>query len=134
MFDVFANRLLVSSPSTSLLSWLISSVSQTARKSLKVSVRMKEMTTEGVTNTSRYTVITAACVLFIISICAFTIWLLYTILLFPQSVDSEDSDVDTGFYSDGDDTPPTKRKSLLVALRCETKDWTCCQSLFMQQS
>ncbi len=34
-------------------------------------------------------------------------------------VDSEeDSDVDTGFYSDGEEAPPPKRKSLLVALRC----------------
>lgn len=36
-------------------------------------------------------------------------------------VDSEDSDVDTGFYSDGEDAPPPKRKSLLVALRFPIK-------------
>lgn len=30
----------------------------------------------------------------------------------------EDSDVDTGFYSDGEEAPPQKRRSLLVALRC----------------
>ena len=36
-----------------------------------------------------------------------------------QLADSEeDSDVDTGFYSDGEEAPPAKRKSLLVALRC----------------
>ncbi|KAM6903300.1 cell division cycle-associated 7-like protein isoform 1-T1 [Lycodopsis pacificus] len=33
----------------------------------------------------------------------------------------EDSDVDTGFYSDGEDAPPPKRKSLLVALRFPVK-------------
>ncbi|XP_035038900.1 cell division cycle-associated 7-like protein [Hippoglossus stenolepis] len=33
----------------------------------------------------------------------------------------EDSDVDTGFYSDGDDAPPPKRRSLLVALRFPVK-------------
>lgn len=38
---------------------------------------------------------------------------------FLQMVDSEeDSDVDTGFYSDGEEARPPKRKSLLVALRC----------------
>ncbi|KAF1381518.1 hypothetical protein PFLUV_G00154830 [Perca fluviatilis] len=36
-------------------------------------------------------------------------------------VDSEDSDVDTGFYSDGEDAAPQKRKSLLVALRFPVK-------------
>lgn len=37
---------------------------------------------------------------------------------FLQMVDSEeDSDVDTGFYSDGEEAPPPKRRSLLVALR-----------------
>ncbi|KAL7382576.1 hypothetical protein ABVT39_024567 [Epinephelus coioides] len=37
-------------------------------------------------------------------------------------VDSEeDSDVDTGFYSDGEEAPPPKRKSLLVALRFPVK-------------
>ncbi|XP_008296433.1 cell division cycle-associated 7-like protein [Stegastes partitus] len=37
-------------------------------------------------------------------------------------VDSEeDSDVDTGFYSDGEEAPPPKRKSLLVALRFPIK-------------
>ncbi|XP_028256214.1 cell division cycle-associated 7-like protein [Parambassis ranga] len=36
-------------------------------------------------------------------------------------MDSEDSDVDTGFYSDGDEPPPTKRRSLLVALRFPMK-------------
>ncbi|XP_034400958.1 cell division cycle-associated 7-like protein [Cyclopterus lumpus] len=35
-------------------------------------------------------------------------------------VDS-DSDVDTGFYSDGEDAPPRKRRSLLVALRFPVK-------------
>lgn len=30
----------------------------------------------------------------------------------------EDSDMDTGFYSDGEEAAPAKRKSLLVALRC----------------
>uniref|UniRef100_A0A8C7ZU60 Cell division cycle associated 7 like n=1 Tax=Oryzias sinensis TaxID=183150 RepID=A0A8C7ZU60_9TELE len=35
-------------------------------------------------------------------------------------VDSEGSDVDTGFYSDGEDASPLKRRSLLVALRCDT--------------
>uniref|UniRef100_A0A3Q3GGW1 Cell division cycle associated 7b n=1 Tax=Labrus bergylta TaxID=56723 RepID=A0A3Q3GGW1_9LABR len=36
-----------------------------------------------------------------------------------QRLDSEeDSDMDTGFYSDGEDAAPPKRKSLLVALRC----------------
>lgn len=39
-------------------------------------------------------------------------------LIFIQMVDSEDSDVDTGFYSDGEGAPPPKRRSLLVALRC----------------
>lgn len=38
-------------------------------------------------------------------------------LVFVQMVDSEDSDVDTGFYSDGEGAPPPKRRSLLVALR-----------------
>ncbi|XP_059206002.1 cell division cycle-associated 7-like protein [Centropristis striata] len=33
----------------------------------------------------------------------------------------EDSDVDTGFYSDGEENPPPKRKSLLVALRFPNK-------------
>ncbi|XP_029920129.1 cell division cycle-associated 7-like protein [Myripristis murdjan] len=33
----------------------------------------------------------------------------------------EDSDVDTGFYSDGEDAPPPKRRSLCVALRFPTK-------------
>ncbi|XP_044026922.1 cell division cycle-associated 7-like protein [Siniperca chuatsi] len=33
----------------------------------------------------------------------------------------EDSDVDTGFYSDGEEPPPPKRKSLLVALRFPVK-------------
>ncbi|XP_068558607.1 cell division cycle-associated 7-like protein isoform X2 [Cebidichthys violaceus] len=33
----------------------------------------------------------------------------------------EDSDVDTGFYSDGEDAPPPKRRSLLVALRFPVK-------------
>ncbi|XP_034561157.1 cell division cycle-associated 7-like protein [Notolabrus celidotus] len=33
----------------------------------------------------------------------------------------EDSDVDTGFYSDGEDAAPPKRKSLLVALRFPVK-------------
>lgn len=38
---------------------------------------------------------------------------------FLQMMDSEeDSDVDTGFYSDGEEAPPPKRRSLLVALRC----------------
>lgn len=33
-------------------------------------------------------------------------------------VDSEDdSDIDTGFYSDGEEEPSSKRRSLLVALR-----------------
>lgn len=33
-------------------------------------------------------------------------------------VDSEDdSDMDTGFYSDGEEEPSSKRRSLLVALR-----------------
>ncbi|XP_026155722.1 cell division cycle-associated 7-like protein isoform X2 [Mastacembelus armatus] len=37
-------------------------------------------------------------------------------------VDSEeDSDVDTGFYSDGEEVPPHKRRSLLVALRFPMK-------------
>ncbi|XP_069032337.1 cell division cycle-associated 7-like protein [Embiotoca jacksoni] len=37
-------------------------------------------------------------------------------------VDSEDdSDLDTGFYSDGEDAPPAKRRSLLVALRFPVK-------------
>ncbi|XP_070778442.1 cell division cycle-associated 7-like protein [Enoplosus armatus] len=36
-------------------------------------------------------------------------------------MDSEDSDVDTGFYSDGEEAPPPKRKSLLVALRFPVK-------------
>lgn len=40
-------------------------------------------------------------------------------LVFLQVVDSEeDSDVDTGFYSDGEEASPPKRRSLLVALRC----------------
>ncbi|XP_071356326.1 cell division cycle-associated 7-like protein [Trachinotus anak] len=39
-----------------------------------------------------------------------------------KMVDSdEDSDVDTGFYSDGEDAPPPKRRSLLVALRFPNK-------------
>lgn len=29
-----------------------------------------------------------------------------------------DSDEDTGFYSDGEEAPAPKRRSLLVALRC----------------
>lgn len=29
----------------------------------------------------------------------------------------EDSDMDTGFYSDGEEPPSSKRRSLLVALR-----------------
>ncbi|XP_042291109.1 cell division cycle-associated 7-like protein [Thunnus albacares] len=33
----------------------------------------------------------------------------------------EDSDVDTGFYSDGEEAPPQKRRSLLVALRFPIK-------------
>ncbi|XP_041811851.1 cell division cycle-associated 7-like protein [Chelmon rostratus] len=33
----------------------------------------------------------------------------------------EDSDVDTGFYSDGEEVPPSKRRSLLVALRFPVK-------------
>ncbi|XP_071776288.2 cell division cycle-associated 7-like protein [Centroberyx gerrardi] len=33
----------------------------------------------------------------------------------------EDSDVDTGFYSDGDEAPPPKRRSLCVALRFPIK-------------
>ncbi|XP_018523527.1 cell division cycle-associated 7-like protein [Lates calcarifer] len=33
----------------------------------------------------------------------------------------EDSDVDTGFYSDGEEAPPPKRRSLLVALRFPMK-------------
>ncbi|KAM4597639.1 cell division cycle-associated 7-like protein isoform 2-T2 [Polymixia lowei] len=33
----------------------------------------------------------------------------------------EDSDVDTGFYSDGEEAPPPKRRSLCVALRFPTK-------------
>uniref|UniRef100_A0A3P9K014 Cell division cycle associated 7 like n=1 Tax=Oryzias latipes TaxID=8090 RepID=A0A3P9K014_ORYLA len=36
-------------------------------------------------------------------------------------VDSEGSDVDTGFYSDGEDSSPLKRRSLLVALRFPMK-------------
>ncbi|XP_030003809.1 cell division cycle-associated 7-like protein [Sphaeramia orbicularis] len=40
----------------------------------------------------------------------------------PKMVESEDdSDVDTGFYSDGEDAPPPKRRSLLVALRFPMK-------------
>ncbi|KAM6974417.1 cell division cycle-associated 7-like protein [Tautogolabrus adspersus] len=39
-----------------------------------------------------------------------------------KRVDSEeDSDLDTGFYSDGEDAPPPKRRSLLVALRFPVK-------------
>ncbi|KAM9340267.1 cell division cycle-associated 7-like protein [Symphorus nematophorus] len=39
-----------------------------------------------------------------------------------KMVDSEeDSDVDTGFYSDGEEAPASKRKSLLVALRFPVK-------------
>ncbi|XP_072226975.1 cell division cycle-associated 7-like protein [Leuresthes tenuis] len=39
-----------------------------------------------------------------------------------EVVDSEeDSDLDTGFYSDDDEAPPPKRKSLLVALRFPIK-------------
>ncbi|XP_054618808.1 cell division cycle-associated 7-like protein [Dunckerocampus dactyliophorus] len=39
-----------------------------------------------------------------------------------QRVESEDdSDVDTGFYSDGEETPVPKRRSLLVALRFPVK-------------
>ncbi|CAJ1083948.1 Cell division cycle-associated 7-like protein [Xyrichtys novacula] len=39
-----------------------------------------------------------------------------------KMADSEDdSDVDTGFYSDGEDAAPQKRKSLLVALRFPVK-------------
>ncbi|KAK2830270.1 hypothetical protein Q5P01_018201 [Channa striata] len=39
-----------------------------------------------------------------------------------KMVDSEeDSDVDTGFYSDGEEVPPLKRRSLLVALRFPMK-------------
>ncbi|KAI3358039.1 hypothetical protein L3Q82_003057 [Scortum barcoo] len=39
-----------------------------------------------------------------------------------KKVDSEeDSDVDTGFYSDGEEAPPPKRRSLLVALRFPVK-------------
>ncbi|XP_061520658.1 cell division cycle-associated 7-like protein [Phycodurus eques] len=39
-----------------------------------------------------------------------------------KMLDSEDgSDVDTGFYSDGEETPAPKRKSLLVALRFPVK-------------
>uniref|UniRef100_A0A3P8TJF2 Cell division cycle associated 7 like n=1 Tax=Amphiprion percula TaxID=161767 RepID=A0A3P8TJF2_AMPPE len=34
---------------------------------------------------------------------------------------SEDSDVDTGFYSDGEEASPPKRRSLLVALRFPVK-------------
>ncbi|XP_051812110.1 cell division cycle-associated 7-like protein [Acanthochromis polyacanthus] len=36
-------------------------------------------------------------------------------------MDSEDSDVDTGFYSDGEEASPPKRRSLLVALRFPVK-------------
>ncbi|XP_070702874.1 cell division cycle-associated 7-like protein [Pempheris klunzingeri] len=39
-----------------------------------------------------------------------------------KTVESEeDSDVDTGFYSDGEEAPPPKRRSLLVALRFPVK-------------
>ncbi|XP_028317305.1 cell division cycle-associated 7-like protein [Gouania willdenowi] len=38
-----------------------------------------------------------------------------------QAEDSEDSDVDTGFYSDDDEDSSPKRKSLLVALRFPIK-------------
>nr|XP_019946334.1 PREDICTED: cell division cycle-associated 7-like protein [Paralichthys olivaceus] len=39
-----------------------------------------------------------------------------------KMVDSEeDSEVDTGFYSDGEEAPPPKRRSLLVALRFPMK-------------
>lgn len=41
MLDVLVNRLHASSPSLSLRSWLFSSASQTVRKSLKVSARMR---------------------------------------------------------------------------------------------
>lgn len=42
----------------------------------------------------------------------------FVTLVFLQMVESEDSDVDTGFYSDGEEATPPKRRSLLVALRC----------------
>ncbi|XP_026205296.1 cell division cycle-associated 7-like protein [Anabas testudineus] len=45
----------------------------------------------------------------------------FTKQLKTKMVDSEDSDVDTGFYSDGDEAPPPKRRSLLVALRFPMK-------------
>nr|XP_046272977.1 cell division cycle-associated 7-like protein [Scatophagus argus] len=39
-----------------------------------------------------------------------------------KMMDSEDdSDMDTGFYSDGEEAPPSKRRSLLVALRFPVK-------------
>ncbi|XP_058474866.1 cell division cycle-associated 7-like protein [Solea solea] len=38
-----------------------------------------------------------------------------------KMVDSEDSDGDTGFYSEGEDASPPKRRSLLVALRFPIK-------------
>lgn len=43
-----ANRLHVSNLSTSLLSWPDSSASQTVRRSLRVSVRMRTRSTEGI--------------------------------------------------------------------------------------
>lgn len=43
----------------------------------------------------------------------------FYLFFFLQMVESEeDSDMDTGFYSDGEEVAPAKRKSLLVALRC----------------
>lgn len=45
-----------------------------------------------------------------------------------QIVVSEvDSDMDTGFYSDDDEEDhPSKRRSLLVALRCGLVNESCC--------
>lgn len=44
-------------------------------------------------------------------------WMLFHSILLQMVESEEDSDVDTGFYSDGEEAPPQKRRSLLVALR-----------------
>lgn len=48
VLDMSANRLHVSNPSLSLQNWLTCSASQTVRRSLKVSARMRKKKTEGV--------------------------------------------------------------------------------------
>lgn len=122
-----ANRLHASNLSTSLLSWLVSSASQTVRRSLRVSVRMRTRSAEGIQTNGwkpRYEtfivditrIIWWKCVNLQPNhrpVCASSHW-----VYFLQMEDSEeDSDVDTGFYSDGETASPPKRRSLLVALR-----------------